>query len=508
MKLKMARHSFDDEEEYTIHDLSHAPSVPEDHWHATLQSEHSFRGSGSSSLFADVPPRQNRRRTLSIPGDFSFRHGITAVRSEQEKPSSLRSTLQKLASHRSVFASSAPSIFGPGNHGSSSPPLRHRALSQPQTYQEVDNAFFAGLTSLAPVQSFPPSSSNERKVMFAANTMSHDSSSHQQQPPTGMLFIPEDGEEKEPEQTDADDDDEFLVEAGRALDVSLVESVEVEDAALPSNRSRTRSDNSKWTTDSDGLYCYNGGGDADTLSVDEDSATLATSEQKSRKTLRFLGFEVSLPRYFEKKRPSWNRVTFFVVEKAPCFWCCRDKTAPTYRTVLSRINILLAFFALGQLISALWLYIIMLSPNLVDRSIEFETQEELKNQSNFQVLTNVWNLNGSVLFLGLMGFITLIAILLTVRAIQNVSIRVFIRLLWLLLWIIPLEIYWGVGLFDSFRVTDVWVKFWWRDRTMAWFRHQYCPLNSYNESTANRECAVPEFTDENEAIVRDVAADF
>jgi hypothetical protein len=234
---------------------------------------------------------------------------------------------------------------------------------------------------------------------------------------------------------------------------------------------------------------------------------MATSEQKPRKTVRFLGVEVPLPTFFEKKRPSWNRVAFFVVEKAPCFWCCRDKTSPTYRTVLSRLNILMAFFALGQLISALGLYIVMLSPNLVDRSIEYETQEELENQSNIEVLTNVWNLNGCVFCLGLMGLIMLSAILLTVRAIQNVSIRVFIRLLWLLMWIIPLTTFWGLGLFDTFRVTDVWIKFWWRDRSMAWFRYRYCPLNAYNESTANGECAVPEFTAEDEANVRDIAAD-
>ena len=503
----MVRHSSDDEEEYTIYDLSHAPSVPEDHWRSALQPEHPYRGTSSRSLFSASSPRhQNRRRTLSIPGHFSFRHGSSGVFSEQEKPPSLRAIRRNQASHRGAVTKSAPMILGNEDDVPSPTPLRHRALSQPLTYQEVDDAnYAASLAGLSPVQSFPPSSIYERKVMFAANTDSNESSSQHQPPPTGMLYIPEDGEEKEPEKLDYDADEEFLVEAGRAQDVAVMESSEVEDAALPSNRSRTRSDNSKWTTDSDGFnYNYRGGEDAGTLSVDdEDSATLATSQQNLRKSVRFLGvFQIPLPRYFDKRRPSWNRVAFFVVEKAPCFWCCRDKTAPTYRTVLLRLNILLAFFALGQLGSALALYIVMLAPNLVSRSIEYETQEQVENDRSIQVLTNSWNLNGCVWFLGIIGLVILTAFLLTVRAIQSVSIRVFIRLLWLLMWIIPLEIFWGVGLFDSFRVTDVWIKFWWRDRTMAWFRHKYCPLNAFNETTANAECSVPEFSDENEANVR------
>jgi hypothetical protein len=54
-------------------------------------------------------------------------------------------------------------------------------------------------------------------------------------------------------------------------------------------------------------------------------------------------------------------------------------------------------------------------------------------------------------------------------------------------------------MFDYFQVTEVWIKFWWRDRTMAWFRAQFCDP----PESANNECAVPEFdNDINETVRR------
>ena len=51
----------------------------------------------------------------------------------------------------------------------------------------------------------------------------------------------------------------------------------------------------------------------------------------------------------------------------------------------------------------------------------------------------------------------------------------------------PRQLYWTTGLFDIFMVTEVWIKFWWRDNTMAWFRKLFCdPPDSANEL-----CAVP-----------------
>jgi len=52
-----------------------------------------------------------------------------------------------------------------------------------------------------------------------------------------------------------------------------------------------------------------------------------------------------------------------------------------------------------------------------------------------------------------------------------------------------LQIYCIIALFDYFQVTPVWIKFWWRDRTLAWFRKRFCNPSE----TANTKCAVPVF---------------
>ena len=45
-------------------------------------------------------------------------------------------------------------------------------------------------------------------------------------------------------------------------------------------------------------------------------------------------------------------------------------------------------------------------------------------------------------------------------------------------------------IFFKSKVTNVWIKHWWRASEMAWFRYQYCPsFNSYE--TYNTLCTVP-----------------
>jgi cytochrome bd-type quinol oxidase subunit 1 len=111
-------------------------------------------------------------------------------------------------------------------------------------------------------------------------------------------------------------------------------------------------------------------------------------------------------------------VAIFVVEKAPCFLCIRMKHS-TYRSILLRLNILCAFFAATQVASATWLYIVMRNPNIVNRVVETETEQEHRNASSFELVTNTWNVNGAVLFLGVAACIILVAITLTYRVIQN-----------------------------------------------------------------------------------------
>lgn len=173
-------------------------------------------------------------------------------------------------------------------------------------------------------------------------------------------------------------------------------------------------------------------------------------------------------------------------------------THNTYRSVLIRLTILCAVFAVAQLISTLWFYTVLESKTLVDRSIPTETNIEIEYQSDFEVLTNVWNINGSIWFLGLLSVVVLVAIVLTTSVVRNVNLAGAVRLFWVLLWVLPLQVVFVIGVFDSFGVTTVWVRYWWRDRTLAWFRRRFCdpPENS------NTLCVVPVFQDEADETVR------
>ena len=60
----------------------------------------------------------------------------------------------------------------------------------------------------------------------------------------------------------------------------------------------------------------------------------------------------------------------------------------------------------------------------------------------------------------------------------------------------PFEILFVIGLFDYFRVTDVWIKHWWRDKTLAWFRSAFCSPRE----TSNTLCTVPVASLEEEVL--------
>lgn len=150
----------------------------------------------------------------------------------------------------------------------------------------------------------------------------------------------------------------------------------------------------------------------------------------------------------EKFTIAWNRVALAVVNHAPCFLCLRN--VYTYRSVLTRLNWLCGFFSFFQFLSSLSYYILLQNPSLVDRNIDRD--ENVDFQSNIEVLTNVWNLNGSIWFLGVLSLLVLISLALTIRVIQNVNLAGAIRFLWLVLWVIPLQVFFstylvGVGVF-------------------------------------------------------------
>lgn len=198
------------------------------------------------------------------------------------------------------------------------------------------------------------------------------------------------------------------------------------------------------------------------------------------------------------KVPQWivqiqrRRCSALVATRCPCFWCLSRQ--PTDRSILARLNILVGIFAAMQLASFLWLAVLLAAPNLAPRSLEIQTPVEEQDQTQRSIgsIVNIWNVNGSVLMLGVIAFIVIGAVLLTLRVIANVNLVGAIRYLWALLWILPFEIFFTIGLFDYFRVTDVWLKHWWRDSSLARFRELFC----VPAETAHTLCTVPQLSQE------------
>jgi hypothetical protein len=171
----------------------------------------------------------------------------------------------------------------------------------------------------------------------------------------------------------------------------------------------------------------------------------------SKPPVIFWGIE--LPRCFSH-RPSWTRMAYCVVTRAPCFWGCgfRSQIAPTDKAILGRLNVLVAFFSAGQVGSALFLFCVMFLPNIVDREVVPQSEKEAENGgSGIEILVNIWNINTHVYALGVLASVNLFASIMTIRVIRNVNLVGAIRYLWLLLWMIPFQIYFLIGLFDYFR---------------------------------------------------------
>jgi hypothetical protein len=95
-----------------------------------------------------------------------------------------------------------------------------------------------------------------------------------------------------------------------------------------------------------------------------------------------------------------------------------------------------------QIAMSLWFYIILYGRQIVDRTLPTITSVEIENEeaNKFEVITNVWNLNGAMLLLGMVAVVIFVTVVLTVRAIQNVDLVGAIRYLWLILWVIPLHV--------------------------------------------------------------------
>jgi hypothetical protein len=236
----------------------------------------------------------------------------------------------------------------------------------------------------------------------------------------------------------------------------------------------TKGESNTVLTDADGMDASHNSAseDYDMDNVD-DEASIRTSEIQP-----IVLWNIQLPMGLSKalqRPPSIARVARCIVRTAPCFWCSSNRIqgSSTDRAVLTRLNILAIFMAAFQFLGAVWVAWLLLIAD-----------EEDNVFAGFAV--NFWNLNGAVFAIGLVGLVIIIACSWTLRIIRAVDLVGAIRYLWLVLWLIPFTVFFNISLLDYHRVTDVWVRHWWRTENLSWFRQQSCP-----EGTANEECYVP-----------------
>jgi hypothetical protein len=100
-------------------------------------------------------------------------------------------------------------------------------------------------------------------------------------------------------------------------------------------------------------------------------------------------------------------------------------------------------------------------------------------------------MGGCLLILSLVGVFIFVTMVITIPKIKRVNLDASIRYMWILYWVLPLEILFVIALFDYHRVTDIWIKHWWRSSSMAWFRELCCQTG-----TAHNKCTVPVSTEQ------------
>lgn len=86
---------------------------------------------------------------------------------------------------------------------------------------------------------------------------------------------------------------------------------------------------------------------------------------------------------------------------------------------------------------------------------------------------NLWSLDLFVYVLSLFGVILLVACLFAQKAIRNVNLGGNMRFMWVLLWLLPFQIFCGIGLFDYYSVNYVTTRHSWSSPAMLWVRNLY-----------------------------------
>jgi len=116
-------------------------------------------------------------------------------------------------------------------------------------------------------------------------------------------------------------------------------------------------------------------------------------------------------------------------------------------------------------------------------SITFYEQGSIFTSGNIYFEPNLWNPFFYLMVINVVAVFLLIAALLVARAIRQVNLAGLVRYYWALRWLLPIELFCAIGLFDFHKVTEVVITHWFNDPSLEWFRDRYCekPCNTQEE---------------------------
>ena len=205
---------------------------------------------------------------------------------------------------------------------------------------------------------------------------------------------------------------------------------------------------------------------------------------------------------------SLTRISSFIVRYAPCFLGCRQpfEVSATDRFILFRLNVLIAFFAFVQVIVGAFFGLVMYSSitgislpgmggsheddkiknnNPLGNSIGTSSGDDLQTPVKWRLDPNIWNCNLSLIMIGFIGLVLLLAVIFARKVIKEVDLGRALRYHAFLRNVLPFEIVSVLNLLDFHGVTRVWIKHWWSSESFAWFRSQFCT------EFAHTKCLVP-----------------
>lgn len=186
------------------------------------------------------------------------------------------------------------------------------------------------------------------------------------------------------------------------------------------------------------------------------------------------------------KNMSWSLVGSYIVRTAPCFWCMKKiGVSSTDREILMRLNLICAFFCIVQIGAGAFLFFAMLIGTSKDTNEGLDSTTG-ESEASILVSPDLWNLSLFVYMLSLVNLVLLVASFFAQTAIREVNLVRSVRFMWSLLWLLPVQIFLMIGLFDYYRVMEVWLKHWWDSASMSYFRNVFC-----EDGTADAECTVP-----------------